>query len=59
MTDLSDDALKRLRLILTFCEYAHREMLSDRDFWEREAQFGSGIVRAAAVAVVEIGGDPK
>ena len=59
MTALNGDGIKKLRLIPAFSEYAHSEILSDRNFWEREAQFGVGIMRAVAIAVVEIGSDQK
>ena len=52
-------AIKRLRSVSAFVTFACEKMASDPDFWRREAEFGDGIMRAAAIAVVEIGGDPK
>ena len=58
MTDaVSDDpTIKRLRLIPAFVDFAREKMAGDPDFWRREADFGDGIMGAAARAVVEIGG---
>ena len=60
MTDIVSNAndINRLRRISAFVDFACREMASDPDFWRREAEFGDGIVKAAAIAVIEIGGDP-
>lgn len=60
MTDAVSDAngINRLRSISAFVNFACEKMASDPDFWRREAQFGSGIMKATAIAVVEIGGDP-
>lgn len=52
-------AIKRLRGISSFVDFACEKMASDPDFWRREAEFGGGIMKAAAAAVVEIGGNPK
>lgn len=59
MTDLSDDAIRKLRSIPRFVEYAKQQYGADADLWRKEAQFGSGIMRAAAIAVVEICGDDE
>ena len=59
MTDISDDAIKKLRSIPRFVEYAKQQYGADADLWQKEARFGSGIMRAVAIAVVEIGSDQK
>lgn len=59
MTDLNDDAIEKLRKIPRFVDYAKRQYGADADFWRKESQLGSGIMRAAAIAVVEIGSDQK
>lgn len=59
MASGKNEGMELLRNIPAFCEYAHRGMVSDPDFWRREAQFADGIMRAVAVAVIEIGGDQK
>ena len=53
------DAYNKLRNIPEFVEFCAEKMASDPDFWEREARFGSGIMCAAARAVVAIGGDER
>lgn len=60
MVDITSDTtiINRLRNIAVFVDFAHKKMASNPDFWRREAEFGSGIMKAAAIAVVEIGGDP-
>lgn len=56
--NLNPDSISALRQIPAFCDYAREKMLEDPDFWEREARFGSGIMCAAAEAVVAIGARP-
>lgn len=56
MTAINSDAIKELRAIPQFVDYTKQQYAADADFWRREAEFGSGIMRAAAIAVVEIGG---
>ena len=52
---VSHDSIKRLSEIPAFVSFAKDKMAQDNDFWHREAEFGEGIMRAAAIAVVEIG----
>lgn len=61
MTDAISNAnrINQLRSIPAFVDFACSEMASNPDFWRREVEFGDGIMRAAAIAVVEIGGDQK
>jgi hypothetical protein len=56
MTAVNGDAIKELRSIPQFVDYAKQQYAADADFWRREAEFGSGIMRAAAIAVMKIGG---
>lgn len=60
MVNITSDTngINRLRNIAAFVDFARKKMASDPDFWRRESEFGSGITRAIATAVVEIGGDP-
>ena len=52
----NETTIKRLRTIPAFVDFAREKMDSDPDFWRREADFGSGIMGAAAQAIVAIGG---
>lgn len=54
--ELYPENISRLRAIPAFAKYAHEKMLEDADFWNRERVHGTGIMRAAAVAICEIGG---
>ncbi len=54
-TESAPDAMDGLRAIPAFVDYARRELANDRDFWEREAKFGTGIMQAAAIGVCTIG----
>lgn len=56
---VNPDPIRRLSVIPAFVDFAHEKMRQDADFWRHESEFGSGVMRAVATAVVEIGGDPK
>lgn len=51
---IDPDPIRRLFAIPAFVNFAHTKMEQDADFWRHESRFGIGIMRAAAIAVVEI-----
>ena len=56
---VNPDAIRILSAIPAFVDFAHEKMRHDADLWRHESEFGSGVMKAIATAVVEIGGDPK
>lgn len=57
--NLNPDAIKNLRGIPAFVSFARAKMDVNAEYWRKEAAHGTGIMQAAAVAVVEIGGDGR
>lgn len=51
----NNESISALRDIHEFRGFASREMATDPEYWRHEAAFGSGIMQAAAAAIVEIG----
>ena len=49
-------SLTKLRSIPAFKDYAVQEMAQDTDFWNHQAQHGTGIMRYLAKAIIEVGG---
>lgn len=53
------DRLDKLRNIPAFCDFARKHWEECPEYWTREAESGTGIMQAVAVAVCIIGKEPS
>ncbi len=57
MTSSENDAMDRLRAIPEFVSFAQREMADHSEFWINTSKFGTGFMKACAIAVCKIGNE--